>query len=92
MRIVIEVQGDKVTSVSTNEMATSLPPDIQNAPLASPPLELLERAKKLGAFSAGSARFGRGAALASASPVNETPKPARGSSKKSARKRARRRA
>ena len=67
MRIVIDVEGEKVT-VNGPDTGGSVgePAAPYGDPLpGSAPPELLARAKKLGATSAGAAQFGRGAALAS---------------------------
>ncbi len=75
MRIVIEIDGNKVTAVGTEraaQEAAGLPGF--DATDAAPPPALLERAKKLGAMNAGGARFGIGAALAATAAAGETPK------------------
>jgi hypothetical protein len=94
MRIVIEIDGQKITAIGPDAAFGALDapvPTVGDAPPGSPPAALLERAKKLGAMSAGAAQFGTGAALAAASLPGE--KPARNASPrpvKPARKRARR--
>jgi hypothetical protein len=79
MRIVIEIDGERVTAIGP-DAASPAPGDAAAAygdPLPGPaPPELLERAKKLGALSAGPPQFGRGAALSAAAPVGVEPKPA----------------
>ena len=75
MRIVIEVDGDKLTTVRPEgavpvDLAADFPEPVSSAPPAS----LLERAKQLGALSAGPAHYGTGAALAAAAPAGEAPK------------------
>src|SRR5262245_17331922 len=72
MRIVIDVEGEKLT-VGTPETSDRLGETA--APYGDPlpgnlPPELLARAKKLGAKSAGPAQFGRGAALATSAVVD----------------------
>ena len=98
MRIVIEVDGEKVTAIGPDAApAAADPSTMQGDALPGPlPPELLERATKLGAMSAGPAQFGRGAALASATSAVE-PKPTAGArsrtgvrKKTSVRKRSRR--
>ena len=89
MRIVIEVNGEKVTAISSDAVPSS-PANVGDALPGPPPAALLERAKKLGAMSAGPAQFGIGTALASMAPVSETPKLSRGArGKKAATKRRR---
>ena len=83
MKIVIEVNGEKVTSISSDAVPSS-PANVGDALPGPPSPALLERAKKLGAMSAGAAQFGRGAALASTAPVSETPKPSRRAHRKKA--------
>jgi hypothetical protein len=89
MRIVIEVDGEKVT-------ATGGTGDVGSAAVGPPgaaPAALLARAKKLGALSAGASSFGRGAALAEMPQAGKTRKPARRTrAKKAAKKRAKKRA
>lgn len=90
MRIVIEVNGDKVTAIRSDEAAPNASANVGDVPPGPPPAALLERAKKLGAMSAGAAQFGVGAALASTAQVSETPKASRAQrAKKAAKKRAR---
>ncbi len=76
MRIVIEVDGEKVTAIGP-DTAPAAPGDAAASygdPLPGPaPRELLERAKRLGAQSAGAAQFGRGAAVATATPIVAEP-------------------
>jgi hypothetical protein len=83
MRIVIEVDGEKVTSMSSDAVP-SMPRNVGDALPGPPPPALLERAKKLGAMSAGAAQFGRGTALASTVQFSETPKPSRRAPRKKA--------
>jgi hypothetical protein len=94
MRIVIEVDGEKVTVMGPDAGPGALAGPVPNpveAPPGPPPAALLERAKKLGAMSAGAAQFGRGAALASSTRMEEEPKsPARTRARKAEKKRARR--
>jgi hypothetical protein len=94
MRIVIEVDGEKVTVNGPDAALGALAGPVPNpvdAPPGPPPAALLERAKKLGAMSAGAAQFGRGAALASATRMEEEPRSlAHTRAMKAARKRARR--
>ena len=77
MRIVIEVDGEKVTAIgpdaapASTDAAAAMAGDPVPGP-ASP--ELLERARKLGALSAGAAQFGRGAALAAPPTVVSEPR------------------
>jgi hypothetical protein len=101
VKIVIEIDGEKVTAVSPVPQAVT--PAI---PAAPPPgaaaAAVLERARKLGALSAGAARLGTGAALFAAAMPGEVlrrPEPAEVESstvsheqpKKTAKRRARRR-
>ena len=76
MRIVIEIEGNQVTVSSPDGVVRSAAgptmPDLGDAaPSRMPPPGLLERAKKLGAVSAGGAQFGTGAAMATAADFNE---------------------
>lgn len=72
MRIVIEIDGEKVTSVGTEASSMAGPlPTYGDPPPGPAPADLLKRARKLGAKSAGAAQFGLGAALASASQPGE---------------------
>jgi hypothetical protein len=86
MRIVIDVEGEKVTvngpdtGGSVGEPAA---PYGDPLPGAAPP-ELLARAKKLGAKSAGAAQFGRGAALAAPAVLDAEVMPARRARKRAA--------
>ena len=80
MRIIIDVDGESVTAM--NEGAGQAPSPVGDPPPGRAPAELLARARKLGAKSAGAAQFGRGTALASASAV--TPKPPKAPPKKKA--------
>jgi hypothetical protein len=67
MRIVIEVEGEQVTSVVSEGVvrgSPAMPPNAGDSPPGPAPKELLARAKELGALSAGPALFGVGAALA----------------------------
>ena len=77
MRIVIEVDGEKITAIGPDTApvaSTDAAAAAYGDPLPGPASpELLERAKKLGALSAGAARFGRGAALASSAPGDAEP-------------------
>jgi hypothetical protein len=91
MRIVIEVDGEKVTVNGPDAAPGGPVPNPVEAPPGPPPAALLARAKKLGAMSAGAAQFGRGAALASSTRMEEEPKsPARTRAMKAEKKRARR--
>jgi hypothetical protein len=91
MRIVIDVEGDSVTAM--NEGAGQAPSPVGDPPPGRAPAELLARARKLGAKSAGAAQFGRGTALAAASAVTPKalPKKKAGARKKAAKKRGTRR-
>ena len=95
MRIVIEIEGNKVTVLGpdglTKEIAADVPPEFTEGLLAEPPASLLERARKLGAMSAGAARFGTGAALAAVVATGESPKLKSASRKRGEAKRSRRR-
>jgi hypothetical protein len=68
MRIVIEVNGEEVTLTGPERVATGSSPagpaDVGERPPGPAPEALLERARKLGALSAGPAQIGVGAALA----------------------------
>jgi hypothetical protein len=90
MKIVIEVHGEKVTAVSADHSgATPVNADIPPGPA---PAELLARAKKLGAKSAGPAAFGIGVALAAAEQAGGTLEaPRRPRAKARAKKRPRHR-
>lgn len=91
MRIVIEVDGQTVTAIGPDAAPVSLggpAPMVGDQPPGPAPAALLERARKLGAKSAGAAQFGRGAALASTSASIAEPRKV--SARKAARKRARR--
>ncbi len=94
MRIVIEIDGQKITAIGPDAASGALDapvPTVGDAPPGPPPAALLERAKKLGAMSAGAAQFGIGAALAAASlPGKQPVRDARARPAKAARKRARR--
>ena len=70
MRIVIEVNGEKVTTTGADN-PTGAVANV-DAPPGPPPAALLARAKKLGAMSAGPATFGIGAALAATAQAGET--------------------
>lgn len=83
MRIVIEVEGEKVTSMSSDAVPSMLG-NVGDALPGPPPPALLERAKKLGARSAGAAQFGRGTALASTVHFSEAAKPSRRAPRKKA--------
>jgi hypothetical protein len=70
MRIVIELDGPGVTATGPEGARGRVEgalPMVGDRPPADAPAELLARARKLGALSAGAARIGPGAALASAS-------------------------
>jgi hypothetical protein len=84
MRIVIEVDGEKVTA-GGGDVGSVAPP-------GPAPAALLARAKKLGALSAGASSFGRGAAMAATAEAGETIKPARRTRAKKAAKKAKKRA
>ena len=71
MRIVIEVDGEKVTVGGGDVGSAAVEPP------GPAPAALLARAKKLGALSAGASSFGRGAALAATAQAGATIKPAR---------------
>jgi hypothetical protein len=87
MKIVIEVDGEKVT-VGGSDVGSGVV-----APPGPAPAALLARAKKLGALSAGASTFGRGAALAATAEAGETIKPARRARvKKTAKKAKKKRA
>jgi hypothetical protein len=75
MRIVIEVDGEKVTAIGSDSPSGT--PANVDAPPGSPPAALLERAKKLGAMNAGPATFGVGAALAATANAGEALEPPR---------------
>jgi hypothetical protein len=85
MKIVIEVDGDKISAISGEHLAEDdvLP--------AEPSPELLARAKKLGAMNAGAANFMRGAALASSTPSIPIPPPGKSASRPAKKAAARRR-
>jgi hypothetical protein len=88
MRIVIEVDGEKVKVAGGGEIESGAV-----APPGPAPAALLARAKKLGALSAGASTFGRGAALAATAQTGETIKPVRRSkAKKTAKKSPKKRA
>jgi hypothetical protein len=78
MKIVIEVVGDQIHRVDS-EVEGRRPPSL-GRPVSMPtmpppgpaPAALLERARKLGAVSAGAARWGTGAALAAAAESGES--------------------
>jgi hypothetical protein len=93
MRIVIEVDGEKVTAIGPDTApatATEAAAAAYGEPIADPaPRELLALAKKLGALSAGAAQFGRGAALASSAPVGVATMPSSAAPQRKATKRAR---
>jgi hypothetical protein len=85
MRIVIEVEGEKITAIGPDAAPAALgdAAAIYGDPVPGPaPAELLARAKKLGALSAGAAQFGRGAALVTAAAVAREPKPSSGARKR----------
>jgi hypothetical protein len=76
MRIVIEIEGNQITVSSPDGVVRTAigasMPDMGEASMPGmPPAGLLERAKKLGAVSAGGAQFGSGAALAAAVDLGE---------------------
>ena len=79
MRIVIEIDGTQVASIVTDPVGRTVPTAmamVGDVPPGPAPRELLERAKKLGAISAGPAQFGIGTALhASAASVEELEEP-----------------
>ena len=93
MRIVIEVDGQTVTAIGPDAAPAALAgpvPMVGDAPPGPAPEKLLERAKKLGALSAGAAQFGRGAALVPAAETREQPpRPRARAANKGARTRAR---
>lgn len=95
MRIVIEIEGDRVTALGSDgaarETLADVAADFADGLPGEPPASLLERAKKLGAMSAGAAQFGTGAALAAVAPAGETPKLASAARGKGAGKQPRRR-
>jgi hypothetical protein len=71
VKIVIEIDGEKVTAVSPVLQAPApAVPSAEPAPGAAP-AAVLERARKLGALSAGAARLGTGAALFAAAMPGE---------------------
>jgi hypothetical protein len=94
MRIVIEIDGQKITAIGPEAAPGALAapvPAVGDAPPGPPPPGLLERAKKLGAMSAGAAQFGTGAALAEATlPGKKPARAARPRPARAARKRTRR--
>jgi hypothetical protein len=93
MRIVIEVDGEKVTAIGPDTAPGTVDASAPNVgdPLPGPPpAALLERAKKLGAMSAGAAQFGRGAALAATTRVAESEPRIRPRASRDVKKRARR--
>ena len=60
MRILIEIDGQKITAIGPEAAPGALEapvPAVGDAPPGPPPPALLERAKKLGARSAGAAQF-----------------------------------
>ena len=74
MRIVIEIDGEKVTGVRedrASDLAGSPVTDAREPALAIPPPDLLARAKALGASSAGPAPFGIGAVVPATAPESE---------------------
>jgi len=87
MKIVIEVEGEKVSVVGPEAVRTN----VADIPPGPPPADLLARAKKLGALSAGAAQFGTGAALAATASAGQPLKlPAVTRAKPGRRKRPRR--
>jgi hypothetical protein len=95
MRIVIEVDGQRITAVGPDAAPAALDAVamVGDAPPGPAPKALLDRAKKLGAISAGAAQFGRGAALAPATLTVEQPRASRArASRKAASKNAKKRA
>jgi hypothetical protein len=91
MRIVIEVDGEKVTAIGTEAASAAFEspvPTVGDPPPGPAPETLLARARKLGAMSAGAARFGIGAALASTSQHAEPPRLASSRRPRAAKKRA----
>lgn len=87
MRIVIEVDGQTVTAINEGDASAH---GIGDVPPGPAPAELLARARKLGAKSAGAAQFGRGAAMAASMP-SEPPKKKAVKRSKAAKKRGTRR-
>ena len=88
MRIVIEIDGEKVTSVGTEASLTEGPLPTGGDSLPGPaPADLLKRAKALGAMSAGAAQFGIGTALASASQAGKPLRPLDAKPPKASKKR-----
>jgi hypothetical protein len=70
MKIVIEVVGDQIRRLDTEAQGRS--PSMPTMPPPGPaPAALLERARKLGAVSAGAARWGTGVALAATAKAGE---------------------
>lgn len=93
MRIVIEVDGQRITAVGPDAAPADLDAvaTVGDAPLGPAPKALLERAKKLGAMSAGAAQFGRGAALAPAALTVDEPRGPRARATKKVRSKRKRR-
>jgi hypothetical protein len=76
MRIVIEIDGTQIASIVTEPIGRSAPAAmamVGDVPPGPAPRELLERAKKLGAISAGPAQLGIGAALHASAASVEAP-------------------
>jgi hypothetical protein len=74
MRIVIEIDGTQIASIVTEPIGRSAPAAMAMVGDVPPgPRELLERAKKLGAISAGPAQLGIGAALHASAASVEAP-------------------
>jgi len=75
MRIVIEIDGSKVSVTGAEVAAPGVPAGLEGelaeAVPTEPPPGLLERARKLGAMSAGAARIGTGTALAAVAEAGE---------------------
>jgi hypothetical protein len=77
MKIVIEVIGDQIRRIDT-DTDSHKPPGVGHAgpaPMMPPPgpapAAVLERARRLGAVSAGAARWGTGVALAATAEAGE---------------------
>jgi len=89
IRIVIEVEGQKITAIDAETVPGSPQATIGNMPPGPPPEDLLKRAKKLGAKNAGAAQFGTGATLMSTSKSSEGPRQKSGTGSKPASKKRR---
>jgi hypothetical protein len=72
MKFIIDIDGDKVTLGGLPTPAGGAAVPASDAPPPAPPASLLERARKLGALSAGAAQIGRGAALFATAMPGET--------------------